>query len=106
MTTDDTAGTVGAQADRAPALARLEERVSQAAGSPALLERPAEAAHGDLATTVALRLAKERRQPPRAIAEELAAAVAELPEVDRAEVAGPGFVNLWLADIWYADVLA
>jgi arginyl-tRNA synthetase len=106
MTTDDTAGAVGAPAERATELSQWEERFSRAAASPALLERPADAAHGDLATTVALRLAKERRQPPRTIAEELAQALAELPEVDRAEVAGPGFVNLWLADAWYGEVLA
>ncbi len=70
------------------------------------LERPAEVAHGDYATNVALRLAGSRRQPPRAIAEELAARALELPEIERAEVAGPGFVNLWVGPAWYGDALA
>ena len=53
-----------------------------------------------------LRLAGVRKQPPREIAEELSRQVVELPQVDRAEVAGPGFVNLWLSDSWYAETLA
>jgi arginyl-tRNA synthetase len=70
------------------------------------LERPADAAHGDFATNVALQLAGARRTPPRELASEIAAAVVELPEVERAEVAGPGFVNLVLRDAWFAGALA
>ena len=47
-----------------------------------------------------------RKQPPRAIAEELVEQALGLPEVERAEVAGPGFVNLWLEPSWYGDTLA
>ena len=39
----------------------------------------------------------------REIAEELAAAAAELDAVDRAEVAGPGFVNVFLRDEWFVS---
>ncbi|HZO50702.1 MAG TPA: arginine--tRNA ligase [Gaiellaceae bacterium] len=85
---------------------RLEAALTQAAGAPIALERPAEAAHGDYATTAALRLAGERRRPPRELAAELSAAFAELPDVERAEPAGPGFVNLWLADRWFGEALA
>jgi hypothetical protein len=80
----------------ANAIRKLEDELGRAAGVAVELERPADPAHGDYATTVALRLAKERKQPPRAIAEELAAAAEALPSVDGAEVAGPGFVNLRL----------
>jgi arginyl-tRNA synthetase len=90
----------------AEAVARLEEELGTAAGAPIELERPSDPSHGDYATTVALRLAKERRQPPRAIAEELAAAATSLPAVERAEVAGPGFLNLWLGTEWYGEALA
>ena len=90
----------------APAIARLEAALAEAAGTAVALERPGEAAHGDYATNIALRLAGARKQPPRAIAEELAAQAAALPGVERAEVAGPGFVNLWLAPAWYGDALA
>ena len=69
-------------------------------------ERPGEAEHGDYATNVALRLAGTRRRPPREIAAEIAEAAATLDAVERAEVAGPGFVNLFLRDEWFASALA
>jgi len=75
-------------------------------GADVTLERPSDAEHGDYATNAALRLAGARRQPPREVAAELAEAAAALPEVERAEIAGPGFVNLFLADAWFADTLA
>src|SRR4051794_28991981 len=53
-----------------------------------------------------MRLAPSRRQAPREIAEELAAAALELPDVERAEVAGPGFLNLWLTPSWFGEALA
>jgi arginyl-tRNA synthetase len=64
------------------------------------LERPRDPAHGDYATNVAL-----RRPSPREVAEDLAARVVELPEVERAEVAGPGFLNLWVTDAFLGEVL-
>ena len=75
-------------------------------GAGVTLERPSEAEHGDYATSAALRLAGARRQAPRELAAELADAAAALPEVERAEIAGPGFVNLFLSDAWFADALA
>ena len=75
-------------------------------GAPVELDRPNDPAHGDYATNVALRLAPERKRPPRELAEEIAAAAARLPEVERAEVAGPGFVNLFLAPAWFGEALA
>ena len=89
----------------ANAIRRLEEALSDAAGVDVELERPSDPTHGDYATTVALRLAKERKQPPRAIAEELAAAASGLADVEGAEVAGPGFVNLRLGTAWYGTAL-
>jgi len=88
------------------AIRALEAALAEAAGAEVELERPGDAAHGDYATNVALRLAGVRRQPPRAIAEELATQAAQLEQVERAEVAGPGFVNLWLGRAWYRDALA
>src|SRR3989338_620163 len=58
--------------------------------------RPQEKAHGDLSTAVALRLAKSMGKPPREIAQELAETLQEHKDVERAEVAGAGYVNLWL----------
>ena len=88
------------------ALETLEAALGEAAGTAVTLARPSEAEHGDYATNVAMRLAGARRQPPRAIAEELVAQALAIPEVERAEIAGPGFVNLWLANAWYRDALA
>ena len=90
----------------AEAIERLEAALGEAAGTEVELERPSDAAHGDYATNVAMRLAGARRQAPRAIAEELVGQATALPQVERAEIAGPGFVNLWLARDWYRDALA
>ncbi len=87
------------------AVSRLAERLSELVGAPVELERPSDSAHGDYATNVALRLAPTRKRPPRELAEEIAGAAAGLDEVERAEVAGPGFVNLWLAPSWYGAAL-
>jgi arginyl-tRNA synthetase len=87
-------------------VAALAAALSDLAGVEVALERPADPAHGDYATSVALRLAGERRQPPRTIAEELRSAFESLRVVGGAEVAGPGFVNLFLADSWFVESLA
>ncbi|MGX5696569.1 arginine--tRNA ligase [Agromyces soli] len=60
------------------------------------LERPKLREHGDWASSIALRLAKPLGGNPRAIAEELAAGLAEVDGVASAEVAGPGFINIRL----------
>jgi arginyl-tRNA synthetase len=84
----------------------LAAALADAAGAELELERPADSEHGDYATNVALQLAGARRRPPREIAAEIAEAAAELEAVERAEVAGPGFVNLFLRDEWFASALA
>jgi arginyl-tRNA synthetase len=64
------------------------------------LQRPKLPEHGDLSSPVALALARELGQPPRQVAEQIAALVRELPQasglLDAVEVAGPGFINLRL----------
>jgi arginyl-tRNA synthetase len=87
------------------ALERLARALGELAGTEVELDRPSDPVHGEYATNVALRLAGAQKRPPREIAEELAARAAELPEVERAEVAGPGFVNLWLTREWYGQAL-
>ncbi len=65
------------------------------------VEPPRDASHGDLAVNAAMVLAKQAKMPPRAIAEPLAAALAQHPDVDAADIAGPGFINLGLSpDFW------
>jgi arginyl-tRNA synthetase len=80
--------------------------LAAALGADVELERPSEAEHGDYATNAALKLAGARREAPREVAAELAARAAALPHVERAEIAGPGFVNLFLSDAWFVDALA
>ena len=63
-----------------------------------VLERPRDAGHGDLATNLAMVLAKRERANPRQVAERVRGAL-QLPTelVSRTEIAGPGFINFWLA---------
>ncbi|HLE99399.1 MAG TPA: hypothetical protein VI540_05825, partial [Gaiellaceae bacterium] len=86
-------------------VSRLAEALTDIAGAPAALERPSDPEHGDYATNVALRLAPSRGRPPREIAAEIAAEAAQQGLVDAAEPAGPGFVNLHVADAWLADAV-
>ncbi|MGE0799035.1 MAG: arginine--tRNA ligase [Lautropia sp.] len=63
------------------------------------LDRPRQAGHGDLASNLAMQLAKGLRQPPRAVAKSLLEAIARIDGgrlVARGDIAGPGFINLWL----------
>ncbi|MCR8908772.1 MULTISPECIES: arginine--tRNA ligase [Atopobiaceae] len=60
-------------------------------------ERPADSANGDWSSTVAMRSAKLARRAPRQIAEAIVSHIAEDASVERVEVAGPGFINFYLA---------
>jgi arginyl-tRNA synthetase len=84
----------------------LTAAIAGVAGVSVALERPSDTRHGDYATNVALRLAGERRQPPREVAAELAERVASLAEIASVEVAGPGFLNLTVDDAWLGTALA
>jgi arginyl-tRNA synthetase len=79
--------------------------LAAALGPNVVLDRPSDAAHGDYATNAALKLAGSRRQAPRELAGELVAVAETLPGVERAEIAGPGFVNLFLTDAWFVAAL-
>jgi arginyl-tRNA synthetase len=73
-------------------------------GTP-VLERPRLAEHGDWASNVALVLAKAAKAPPRKVAEAMVAHL-EVPDwVESVEVAGPGFVNIRLAQRWFAGLV-
>ena len=87
------------------ALERLAGELAGAVGAAVELERPSDPKHGDFATNVALRLAPERGTSPRELAEELRQAAEHISGVERAEVAGPGFLNLFLDAGWYGEAL-
>jgi arginyl-tRNA synthetase len=80
-----------------------------AAGLPAApdcaWEVPRQSEHGDYATNAAMTLARAARRPPRQIAEAIVRHFPPLPEVARLEVAGPGFVNVFLSPAWCAAAL-
>jgi arginyl-tRNA synthetase len=62
-----------------------------------ILERPKQAKHGDYASNVALQLAKTLKLNPRELALALVGALEESPLVERADVAGAGFINIHLS---------
>ena len=81
--------------------AALARMAPEAADAEIVLERPRDPAHGDLACNVALQLGKRLKRNPRQIADSLVAALHGLPDfaqgaIERADVAGPGFINLRL----------
>ena len=67
------------------------------AASPIVLERPKQAQHGDYASNAAMQLAKKARRNPRELAQAIIDALPPSPWVDRAEIAGAGFVNIHLS---------
>ena len=86
------------------------ERVAAGFGADGLefvLERPRDAGHGDLATNLAMLLARRERMNPREMAERVVERL-QFPAtvVSRAEIAGPGFINLWLAENQLASAVA
>jgi arginyl-tRNA synthetase len=70
-----------------------------------VVEPPRESAHGDMATNAAMVLAKDAGAKPRALAEAIAAKLRGDDLVAKAEVAGPGFINLTLKPAAWIDAL-
>ena len=78
-------------------LSRVASRLG-ADGIDFVLERPRDAGHGDLATNLAMVLARRERTNPRKTAERVVQELQLSPElVEKTEIAGPGFINFWLA---------
>jgi arginyl-tRNA synthetase len=75
--------------------------------APPRLERPKHAAQGDYSTNAAMLLAPALGAPPREIAQRLAAALGDTlaEDLQRSEIAGPGFLNLVLSDGWHRGAL-
>jgi arginyl-tRNA synthetase len=83
----------------AEALTRLAGGTLSSPVDPAVIvvERTREAQHGDFASNIALRLARGARRNPRELAAEIVAALPASPLIARAEIAGAGFINFFLA---------
>ena len=69
---------------------------------PVEVERPSNPAHGDYATSVAMRLARPLKRPPLALAKAIADRVPQREAIAAVEVAPPGFVNVRLETTWLA----
>ncbi len=70
------------------------------------IETPKLAEHGDFATNLAMLLASQAKRPPRQIAQVLADHLAAPPAfLKKVEIAGPGFINFFLTDVWWFQVL-
>ena len=84
------------------ALATELDKLQPGAGSRAAFESPKVAAHGDLACTAAMQMAKALKQNPRQLGEALRDALLATPAfqqwVEAIELAGPGFINIRLKD--------
>lgn len=86
-------------------LARIASDLG-AAGVDFVLERPRDAGHGDLATNLAMVVAKQQRTNPRQLAQRVVEALRLPPNVvQKTEIAGPGFINFWLAEDQLAAVV-
>jgi arginyl-tRNA synthetase len=94
---------------------RLRHAIAEGAGSVrgdgdaplSALERPPRPEFGDYSSNVAMLLAPTLKLPPREIAERLGGELKESmgPALERVEVAGPGFLNLFLSDPWFCAAL-
>ena len=81
---------------------------AQAGASAPALERPPKPEFGDYSTNAAMLLAPALGEPPRGTAEKLADELGRTLEdsLEKVEVAGPGFLNLFLSDTWYRRAAA
>ncbi len=69
------------------------------------IEVPADRNHGDFAVNAAMVWARALKKAPRVIAETLVNNMEKNSYIERAEIAGPGFLNLFLADRFYSDIV-
>ena len=89
---------------RAATAAMDEAILPKAELPPVLLETPPEKSFGDFATNFAMQAARSLKANPRKIAEAVVARL-EMPWLDRAEIAGPGFINFYLKQEWLYALL-
>ncbi|MEY4597341.1 MAG: hypothetical protein RLZZ445_138 [Pseudomonadota bacterium] len=84
----------------------LEQVVPTGTAARILLDRPKQAQHGDFACNIAMQLAKELRGNPRAIAQKILDALPASPDLEKAEIAGAGFINLFLTQRYKQQVVS
>jgi arginyl-tRNA synthetase len=69
------------------------------------IEIPNDTSHGDYSSNIAMQLSKELKKNPRDIAEEIVNNLENIEEVEKVEIAGPGFINFHLSNKYLLDVL-
>lgn len=89
------------------ALVTLRENgtLPQDANPSVVIERTRDPSHGDFATNVAMVLAKVAKSNPRALAQKVVDALPPSEQLERTEIAGPGFINFSLTDVAYGDLV-
>lgn len=90
----------------ANALNEILAEMNLPAPAKLVIEEPKDPKFGDLSTNAAMLLAKQAQQPPRKLAEDIAEKLrGRLGGVERAEIAGPGFINVTFSpEIWRQTV--
>jgi arginyl-tRNA synthetase len=86
--------------------AALKTVAPENAATTIVLDRPKQSQHGDYACNVALQLAKTLRAKPRDIAQQIVAALPASPALEKAEIAGAGFINLFLKRTYKQQVVS
>jgi len=69
------------------------------------LERPRHEGQGDWASNIAMLMAKRLGLRPRDVAAEIVSRIGSDPHLEKIEVAGPGFINFFVTNLWIRDVL-
>ena len=86
--------------------AALKTVAPDATATTITLERPKQSQHGDYSCNLAMQLAKTLRAKPRDIAQKLVAALPASPLIDKTEIAGAGFINLFLTRAFKQSIVA
>ena len=69
------------------------------------VEPPRDATHGDIATNAAMALAKPAKMQPRDLAQKISELLLQLDDVEKADIAGPGFINITITSSFWQKVL-
>lgn len=69
------------------------------------VEPPKDSTHGNFSSNAALVLAKTLKSSPRKLAREIATALRDQPGIENVEIAGPGFINIWMTEEFWRERL-
>ncbi|MGZ3428153.1 MAG: arginine--tRNA ligase [Polyangia bacterium] len=84
-------------------LALMTELATRAGVPAATVARAKKIEFGDVQINAAMQLAKAEKKPPREIAQRIVDAIKDHPAITKTEIAGPGFVNVFVRDAWLAE---